>query len=359
MDPPYFSPQADLQIWRKEVARWVDKIKASAEKGSDRLYKTVFATLGRHLYDTGLPSSQQSIVDEAQARGKIDYKQDDPIQAVKDIVDLVASDPPIAVVSRLICSFNRVTECTRDIGRGESLSSFVSRFHGLASEHLMISNATASSQVGEVLAITLLNNARLPDSTLTNAKLELISRGEVRARSEAENATKLANAEALASIENALISFQDMEKGVSIRRASSEVNKYRAAFHALHRNVCKSTGEFSAAFSDLSKNLENEVDIKDPEAIKNANKKPCKLDLRDAVEVLGNLTIASGPSTGIDKKQVDRIVTKNVQKALLAFKNQMDTQKNHKSGSKSVDGNKGKKRRNYESRDECNPKNGR
>ena len=45
----------------------------------------------------------------------------------------------------------------------------------------MNSNASTSSQIGEVLEITLLNNANLEEGTLTNAKLQLISLAEARA----------------------------------------------------------------------------------------------------------------------------------------------------------------------------------
>lgn len=45
----------------------------------------------------------------------------------------------------------------------------------------MHSRASTSSQIGEVLAITLLNNANLEEGTLNNAKLQLISLAEARA----------------------------------------------------------------------------------------------------------------------------------------------------------------------------------
>ena len=79
MHPPVFEPDQDLLVWRKKVASWVDLIATAASKGSDNFYKTVFCTLGRHLYDRGLRQAQQSLVDEAQEQGKIDYKQEDQV----------------------------------------------------------------------------------------------------------------------------------------------------------------------------------------------------------------------------------------------------------------------------------------
>ena len=156
-DPPPYDPTGDHQEWRRNIARWVDTIAQAAEKGEDRMYKTVFATLANHLYDRGLPSESKSFVDEAQANGQINYKQDDQVAAVQEIVELLAVEPPIAVVTRLISSFNKVSMCTRR--KNEDLSAFVSRFRGYAADHLMHAGVPANSQVGEILAITLLNNS--------------------------------------------------------------------------------------------------------------------------------------------------------------------------------------------------------
>lgn len=77
---------------------WLDTIAASAKKGQHCLYKTVFATLVRHLYDRRLPSAQTSTVDEVQAKGSIDYKHNDQGLAARDVVELKAVDVPIIVV---------------------------------------------------------------------------------------------------------------------------------------------------------------------------------------------------------------------------------------------------------------------
>ena len=145
MHTPVFEPDQDLLVWRKKVASWVDLIATAASKGNDNFYKTVFCTLGRHLYDRGLRQAQQSLVDEAQEQGKIDYRQEDQVKAVHEIVDLVAQDPPIAVVTRLIDSFNKVTSCKHK--SNEDLNRFVSRFHGLVAEHLMRAGSSNHSQI--------------------------------------------------------------------------------------------------------------------------------------------------------------------------------------------------------------------
>ena len=139
----------------------------------------MFKLFGRKLYERGLPDARKAIVDEAQSEGWLDYMQmDDSVQAALSIVKLVAVDPPISMVTRLISSYQRVTSCRQDWS--EKLSSFVLWFRGLAAKHLLHANTSSSSQIGEVLAITLLNNANLEDGTLTNAKLQLIAHAEAR-----------------------------------------------------------------------------------------------------------------------------------------------------------------------------------
>ena len=89
-----FDPSNYLQEWRRDVSRWVETITVAAEKGNDRVYKTLAATPTRHFYDRSLPSAQKSIVDEAQAKGFINYNQDDQIAAIREIIEFIAVDPP-------------------------------------------------------------------------------------------------------------------------------------------------------------------------------------------------------------------------------------------------------------------------
>ncbi len=79
----------------------------------------------------------------------------------------------MVVVTVLIDSFNRLPSCTRR--PSQSLSSLVTRSTGLASEHLIQAGSSPTSTVGEVLAITMLNNANLGDTTLSSAKIQLIN----------------------------------------------------------------------------------------------------------------------------------------------------------------------------------------
>jgi hypothetical protein len=102
---------------------------------------------------------------------------DDQVAAVEQIIGLLGKEPPISLV-RLIKTLNDAIECKR--GTTERLSTFVSRFLGLASTHLMHAQASQDSQRGEMLAIVLINNSTLDANTLASAKLELIRTAEVR-----------------------------------------------------------------------------------------------------------------------------------------------------------------------------------
>jgi hypothetical protein len=125
-----------------------------------------------------LPTSQRSIVDETQKRGAINFRQENQLEAVAEIVKLLATDPPMAIVSRLINTFRKVIFCKSK--PKEDINEFISRFWGLAADHMIHANASTSSQTAEILDIILLNNSLLPDDTLTAAKLQLIRIAESR-----------------------------------------------------------------------------------------------------------------------------------------------------------------------------------
>jgi len=309
--PPSFTPDGDLQEWRRKVVRWVDLIKTAAEKGDDRHYKTVWATLGRWLY-RGLPSAQQSIVDEAQVKGVINYKQDDQVAAVRDIVELVAVDPPIAMVSRLISSFNKVSSCRRK--KNEDLSMFVSRFRGLSAEHLMHSHSSSSSQIGEVLAITLLNNANLEEGTLTNAKLQLISLAEARSRNEKNSESISISKESLEVLSKISAEFQDALEAP----ATSRGDLGRRFLLDFRSDCLPLIAKMTETLRHI--NQEHQAGTKDDvSGLVLSKQNRCKLHLEDAVSVLGNLTLTSGgPSATFSMKEVETLTDRNVQKDLLS-----------------------------------------
>ena len=287
-NPPAFDPSNDLQEWRRDVSRWVETITAAAEKGNDRVYKNLAATLARHFYDRSLPSAQKSIVDEAQAKGLINYKQDDQITVIREIIELIAVDPPIPVVSRLIASFNKVTNCRRR--RSEDLNTFVSRSRGLAADHLMHGGLSSSSQVGQVLAITLLNNASLSEETLTNAKLQLISLAQARESQGQTEAVYIPKSkidelgEVAAKLGNMPSELQfRCFTNETLETAKSKIKKCRhSVLRTLRANQIESS--IDATLQESTADLGERLLRPTPR---------CRLNLDDAVVVLRNLSCPS------------------------------------------------------------------
>lgn len=165
------------------VGQLIDPLKVDHDQGTDRLLQTNFRLFGRTIYERGLPDAQKAIVDEAQAKGQIDYFQiDNLVKAALQIAKLVPVDLPITMVPRLISSYQKVTVCRLE--KNEKLSTFASRFRSPAAKHLLHSQASSSLQIGEALAISLLNKAMLEEEIFTYAKLQLIAHAVSRAKNE-------------------------------------------------------------------------------------------------------------------------------------------------------------------------------
>ncbi len=96
------------------------------------------------------------------------------MSAFQQIVDLIAVYPPSFIFSRIIESFNRVSNCRR----GVSLSSFVSGFPGLAYVQLIHTGTSPNSKIGEVL--TIITEANLGDATHQAAKIQVINTPKAR-----------------------------------------------------------------------------------------------------------------------------------------------------------------------------------
>ena len=156
-------------------------------------------------------------MDDEIAKNEINLHNDtDPVKTMLAIVNTVAVDSPISQVTRLINTYQSVISCTRK--KDEHLSLFASRFRGLASNHLRYCGASPSPQTGKVLAITLLNNARLDDIVLTNAKMQLISLAQERANKEKDKIEKMIP---LSSIQPS-ISFAEQFKDMCAKEVSED-----------------------------------------------------------------------------------------------------------------------------------------
>ncbi len=86
MEPPKISNSSDPASWKRDVANWNYIIIAGSEKGEDRMFKSLRATLSCQLYNVDLKHSHQRQVDYDQCQGLISYKQDDQVEAVQQIL---------------------------------------------------------------------------------------------------------------------------------------------------------------------------------------------------------------------------------------------------------------------------------
>jgi hypothetical protein len=67
---------------------------------SNRAYTGQLATIARQLY-RALPQPQQQALDNAQAQGQVNYKQDDQVSAVERIIGRLGKEKRMSLVSRL------------------------------------------------------------------------------------------------------------------------------------------------------------------------------------------------------------------------------------------------------------------
>lgn len=107
-------------------------------------------------------------VDEAQRNGQITYKQEDKVAAVRELVNILALEPLIAVFTRLIASSNRIKTCAIRIS--QDISALVLRFCRLVPDHF-IHGGVAKKCSSHINPFTLLNNLNFSVETLCNAKL--------------------------------------------------------------------------------------------------------------------------------------------------------------------------------------------
>jgi hypothetical protein len=90
--------------------------------GSNRAYTGQLSTMARQLY-RALPQPQQHVLDNAQAQGQVNCKQDDQVAALEQITSLLLKEPPMSLVSRLVKTLNDAIESKRSTTYGSLRSS--------------------------------------------------------------------------------------------------------------------------------------------------------------------------------------------------------------------------------------------
>ena len=208
-----------------------------------------------------------------------------------------------------------MTNCQR---RGsESLSSFVSRFRGLAADHFLHLEVSASSQVIEILAITLLNNASLSDETLTNAKLQLIALVQAREKETTQCATSIKK-KTLEKLENISFKVQQFPLEAPLRLLKSDTSKaLKLKILANRRQVERFSDALEQAVQEI-KSVPAELPSAGELLLRTALR--CRLNLDDAVTVIRNLSFnGQNDAQMYARAEIDNIVGQKVQFAMLTL----------------------------------------
>jgi len=173
---PPLLPGQDRQKWRRDVTSWMDFISRRAHAGEKKSAATL-ATLAYVLYG-GLHSSYQNVLDHARDRGFLKFDADASRQraVVEQIIDLIGRDTPLETINRLLNAYQKVHTCVRY--DTEQPSKYATRFRGLASLYLSLAGVSARQQESQLLAMVMLQNARLSQDTQNAVKLQLVTQSE-------------------------------------------------------------------------------------------------------------------------------------------------------------------------------------
>ena len=311
--PPEFRPDIDFQEWRKSVAVWVTTLKRANDKGNNRELSTCFMIPSDVFLQEAIPRDHRALIEEAISSGTINTDDDDPIAPVVAMVNILAVDGPNAQVSRLISTHKNVVSCIRQ--KNEKLVVFASRLCDLAGKHLRQTGTSSASQTGQMLAITLLNNAKLDDVTLINAKMQLVRLAKDREAKEEEEAkfVPFKSVEDIAkvyvkmqSVINRLPAFEEM----SMQEAQRFIRGMTVQHHHLGTAINEAANPPTAELTEAKKIEER---FADPVKV-------VKLNLDDAVTVLRNISHGSETNMTVIHDELNSMVNAKFNSLLAQHK---------------------------------------
>jgi len=177
MDAPPLNPGQDRKAWRRDVEAWVDFITQRANSG-EKASKATQATFGYLLY-SAVHSSYQSVLNNARDSGTLDLRTaEDSTRAVRKIVELIGEDTPLEDTNRVVSAYQDVHQCCRL--DNESPSIYADRFRGLASVYMSLVGISSTTSDSQLLAMVLLQNAKLDKNTNNAIKIQLITQASQR-----------------------------------------------------------------------------------------------------------------------------------------------------------------------------------
>ncbi len=181
-NPPVLKPGQDRKKWRRAVDDWVRFTKVRADAG-DKYSKANMTTMGYMLYQA-LHVDYKKVVDHAVEGGQLTMMgAQDQDEVVKAIVTLVGEDTPIHITNRILLAYQNLHKCIRR--KNETPSKFADRFRALASEYMALAGMDATGKDSQLLAMVLLQNCNLDESTFNSLTIQLVGNAERRMQEEA------------------------------------------------------------------------------------------------------------------------------------------------------------------------------
>lgn len=181
-DPPPFTADVDKFKWRSEVRSWARYIRKLAKNECTKS-KARASALGEALYDV-VDESAQHELDHAIATGILDLDPEENGPSQDDILEtimkIIAPDSPTESVKRISTMMMNIHACKR--GDNEGLAAYTRRFRGLAKLYLNHSNSGPSTQDSQIFAMTLLENAHIPETTYDYIVLQMINEAKEESR---------------------------------------------------------------------------------------------------------------------------------------------------------------------------------
>ena len=289
-DAPKLVPGQDRKRWRRDVEEWVDFTKQRAESG-EKTAKANVRTMGYLLY-RALHPDYQAVLDHARDSGQLVLRggegQD---EAVNTIVSLVGEDTPIDVTNRILSAYQKLHACVRK--DEEMPSKFADRFRGLASEYMTLAGIAATGKDSQMLAMVLLQNARLDENTSNAITIQLVAKAE--SRKSATAASQVGTVKVNVSTMNG---FKSAANGL----ASDITDKLDEA----GQDAPVLTSEFATGVADKAKALANDINtLLTPDTLAMTPNSAPEVFLDDVHKALSTLksSIVKKPS----KKESSRI----------------------------------------------------
>ena len=146
----------------------MDFTKERAESG-EKTAKANVRTMGYLLYQA-LHDDYKSVLNHAHDSGQLVLRGGiDQGSAVNTIIALVAEDTPIDVTNRILTAYQKL-----------HASKFADRFRRLASEYMTLAGILADGKDSQMIAMILLQNAKLDENTSNDITIQLVAKADSR-----------------------------------------------------------------------------------------------------------------------------------------------------------------------------------